>query len=244
MFRFETRPPQRNVQLTGCAVVFMLFFMACVVPFLFANLANTALRNLHLTREAAWIVLFASVFGSVINIPIVRYPLDEEVEAPVSNPPGGWMIPPMQSQRLRVVMTVAVNVGGCIVPVFLTIWLMRFIFESGMQAVGVMLIGVVANSLICYRVARPVPGLGIALPLFVPPAVALLITWVGLGMTGLTQDIRSPVAFVIGISGPLIGADLMNWRKFKTISAAMVSIGGAGTWDGIVLSGLLASLLA
>jgi len=52
------------------------------------------------------------------------------------------------------------------------------------------------------------------------------------------------VAFVAGVLGPLIGADLLRLNEVVKIAPAVVSIGGAGTFDGIVLSGLISALLA
>ena len=58
------------------------------------------------------------------------------------------------------------------------------------------------------------------------------------------QTRGAPVAFVAGVLGPLVGADLMLLKDITRVSAGMLSIGGAGTFDGIVLSGMLAALLA
>jgi uncharacterized membrane protein len=44
--------------------------------------------------------------------------------------------------------------------------------------------------------------------------------------------------------GTLIGADLLNLAKIGTLGAPVASIGGAGTFDGIFLTGILAVLLA
>jgi uncharacterized membrane protein len=52
------------------------------------------------------------------------------------------------------------------------------------------------------------------------------------------------LAFAAGVLGPLIGADLLHLREVNKISTGVASIGGAGTFDGIVISGLIATLLA
>jgi len=52
------------------------------------------------------------------------------------------------------------------------------------------------------------------------------------------------VAYVSGTMGTLIGADLLNLGKVAHMGAPMVSIGGAGTFDGVFLTGILAGLLA
>jgi len=57
-------------------------------------------------------------------------------------------------------------------------------------------------------------------------------------------ELRPPiVAYCSGTIGTLIGADIMNLRRVNRIGAGTVSIGGAGTFDGIFLSGIVAVLL-
>ena len=52
------------------------------------------------------------------------------------------------------------------------------------------------------------------------------------------------VAYVAGSLGALIGADLMNLSRITDIGAPVVAIGGAGTFDGVFLTGILAGFLA
>jgi uncharacterized membrane protein len=53
-----------------------------------------------------------------------------------------------------------------------------------------------------------------------------------------------PLAYIAGGLGTLIGADLTNLDKVRGLGAPVASIGGAGTFDGIFLTGILAVLLA
>jgi uncharacterized membrane protein len=53
----------------------------------------------------------------------------------------------------------------------------------------------------------------------------------------------SVVAYVSGTLGTLIGADLTNLHSIGKLGAPVASIGGAGTFDGVFLSGLIAVLL-
>ena len=52
------------------------------------------------------------------------------------------------------------------------------------------------------------------------------------------------VAYVSGSLGTLIGADLLNLGRIQGLGAPVMSIGGAGTFDGIFLTGVVAVLLA
>jgi len=93
-------------------------------------------------------------------------------------------------------------------------------------------------SYIVHKIARPVPGLGIATPMFVPPLAAALTALI------INPHWATPTAYVAGTLGTLIGADILNLHRIKQLNAPVASIGGAGTFDGIFLTGILAVLLA
>ena len=94
------------------------------------------------------------------------------------------------------------------------------------------------NTAVFYKLARPLPRVGIALPALVPALVAAVCALV------LARELAPPVAFSAGVLGPLLGADLLHLRQVARLGTGVASIGGAGTFDGIVMSGLLATLLA
>jgi uncharacterized membrane protein len=75
------------------------------------------------------------------------------------------------------------------------------------------------------------------------PGVVSPIIAVGAALL-LAPDGAAPVAFTIGVVGPLVGADLMHLKDIEANEIGVVSIGGAGTFDGIVLSGIVAAYLA
>ncbi len=52
------------------------------------------------------------------------------------------------------------------------------------------------------------------------------------------------LGYISGSIGTLIGADLLNLDKLQGMGAPVVSIGGAGTFDGIFLTGILAVVFA
>jgi len=51
------------------------------------------------------------------------------------------------------------------------------------------------------------------------------------------------IAYVAGTIGTLLGADILNLDKVSRLGAPLVSIGGAGTFDGVYLTGLIAIFL-
>ena len=86
--------------------------------------------------------------------------------------------------------------------------------------------------------AHPIPGLGIALPIFVPGLATAVV------VLPLSRRRAAPLAYVGGNVGTPIGAGLLNLGKVDGLGAPIASIGGAGPFDGIFLAGLIAELLA
>ena len=75
-----------------------------------------------------------------------------------------------------------------------------------------------ANIMVCYLMARPVPGIGILMPAFISPLVAVGVTWIVCGLfapVGATN--LAPIAFTAGVAGPLVGADLLHLKRTTLI---------------------------
>ncbi len=141
---------------------------------------------------------------------------------------------------------VAVNVGGCLVPCLLSAW---FLWQ--MQTAGVlgnwMILCLLIPALACYLLARPTPGVGIAVPILLPPAVAAMTAILVAPAIPGHESLAPRAAYMAGALGTLLGADLghlLNRRTLAVLDAPLLSIGGAGTFDGIFLAGIIAVLLA
>ncbi len=89
--------------------------------------------------------------------------------------------------------------------------------------------------------AHVVPGVGVTLPIFIPPFAAAFISVI---LTFRKRRYAPTLAYVSGTLGTLIGADLLNLPRIAEAGAKVASIGGAGTFDGIYLTGIIAALLA
>jgi uncharacterized membrane protein len=125
---------------------------------------------------------------------------------------------------------IAVNVGGAVIPTLLSLYLL---VKTGMY--GRALAGVAIVTAIVHGLASPVRGVGIAVPVFIPPVVAALL---------LSRQSAPALAYISGSLGTLIGADLLNLGIIQALGAPIASIGGAGRFDGIFMTGILAVLLA
>lgn len=217
---------------------FLLFFLFIFVFLLFLvfslvqiGVFALAFRNLGIAPEMLFSLLFLCIVGSMINIPLRRIPMDHQPEEwEIISFFGMRFRPPRWQQRH---MILAVNVGGAIIPTLLSIYLWK---QTGTPIR--MLIAVAIETFIVFKLARPVPGVGIATPMFVPPLVAALTAYL------INPQWPAPTAYVAGTLGTLIGADLLNLHKIKRLNAPVASIGGAGTFDGIFLTGILAVLLS
>ena len=207
--------------------------LALMLPWMMADVFANALLKLGLRPETALLIVAAIFVGSVINIPVKRVARTQPVPydpLAVFGLGGLWT-----AERQETV--IAVNVGGCVIPACLALY-EAVRLASQPAALGAVLVASAANVWVCYKLARPVQGRGITMPAFVPALVACGLAWL------LASSNATPVAFVAGVAGPLIGADLMHVREFEQIGSGMVSIGGAGTFDGILLTGILALYLA
>ncbi len=208
-----------------------------LLPLLFAQLMAASLVKLNLEPGTALLLMIAIIVGSGVNIPVKRI---QRAQAVTGHPLAifglGGVLPEMR--RVRQETIIAVNVGGCLIPAGLAAYELLSLAGLGPGTLVAALAACIVNVVICYLVARPVPGIGILIPGFVPALVAAT-----LGLL-LASDQAAPVAFVAGTLGPLIGADLLHLREIEASAVGVASIGGAGTFDGIVLSGIIAAYLA
>jgi uncharacterized membrane protein len=214
------------------------FVLVALLPFLYAGLMAASLAKLHISPAAAAQLIIAIILGSFINIPITRIAHAEELAAnPLATFGLDQIFPRLRRPRRETV--IAVNVGGCLIPLGIALFQISHLAQHGTDMLLKTAAAALITTVVCYLIARPVPGLGIAMPGFVPPIVSALTAFL------LAPDQAPPVAFVAGVLGPLVGADLLHLKDMHRVATTgIASIGGAGTFDGIVLSGILSAYLA
>lgn len=210
---------------------------------LFLGIIVSAFMKIGFSAEDALLILFLSLIGSGINIPLATLKSDIPAikDSYVKVFGVSYRIPTRQMVRNETLL--AINVGGAIIPVLISAYLFTQ-FPSSLRAAG---IGVAIVAIITYSLARPIKGVGIATPALVPPITSVLAAVLltsAIHMPGCPDEIcRVIIAYTGGVLGTLIGADLLNLKKIKNLGAPVASIGGAGTFDGIFLSGFIALLL-
>lgn len=226
----------------GCLLAVIVAVTMCVWPFVLLEAMKTALTKLHLHPVVGLAVMIGIVAGSFVNFPLRRMErYVEQIQAPRRWRHWFGRVPLVRRAKTETI--IAVNLGGCLIPLALAGFEVLIVLQAAPRAMWAMVIASAANVVVCYRAARPIQGLGIAMPALLPPAVSVGVTWLLL-MSSDYDPVRAPVAFIAGVAGPLLGADLLHLRDISRISVGVLSIGGAGTFDGIVLSGMLAALVA
>jgi uncharacterized membrane protein len=213
---------------------FFAVLLTIVIGILFLVLGEVAFERIGFSSSQFIIIMVGTLVGSTINIPIrnVRSvePVVEVREARVFG--MSFRVPRAGYQRVSTL--VAVNVGGAIIPILVS----AYILWSHPGALPYAVAGTVVTAFLVHLMARKVRGVGIVTPAVLPPLAAALISYM------LVPGSPAVVAYVSGSIGALVGADLTNLRGIAKLGAPMASIGGAGTFDGVFLTGLVAVLLA
>ena len=223
-----------QLQYIPLALPFFLFLVGLfllLVVLIQIHVLQYAYAKLGLSSGTALFLLFASLIGSYFNIPVTELSEREVMSGRVISAFGMRYVVPVVVDWPRTV--VAVNIGGAVIPGVLSLYLL---IKNRVWAPAVIATAFV--TIACYLLAQPVPGIGIAIPSLIPPMIAAVVALV------VARSNVAAVAYVSGSLGTLIGADLLNLGRLQGLGAPVVSIGGAGTFDGIFLTGILAVLLA
>jgi uncharacterized membrane protein len=217
----------------GVLLALLVLLLVIAIPLLFIFVGDVVFNQIGFTPIQYALILTATLVGSAVNIPLVRVksivPLADVGEVRVF-----WRTYRIPRLMYREVSTVvAINFGGAVIPILVSIYLVAS--HSGVWLDA--LIGTLVTSVLVHMMARKVRGVGIVTPSLLPPIIAALIAYV------LMPGSPAIIAYVSGTLGTLIGADLLNMHDINELGASFVSIGGAGTFDGVFLTGLLAVLL-
>lgn len=235
------------------SIWFLLGLILLVVvglPLLFLGVIGATLARLGFSFWVVVLLLVVIVAGSFVNVPLCTMRRREGR----GRKPRGQYAPSMYDRMYRTDrweseeecgMAVSMNVGGAVVPVLISVYLVGLVVLGEVAGGEWFLVRMAAAvgvvSVVVFFAARPVRGIGVAMPLFVGPLVTVAVSLMLCGGFGLPAAV---MGFVAGTLGTLIGADLLHLREVYTEGCGMLSIGGAGTFDGIFLTAIGAALLA
>jgi uncharacterized membrane protein len=208
--------------------VFLFFAIGFLTVLVQIGLLRYVYARLGIMPGTAMLLLFASLIGANINIPIAHFPEERII---VGEHVDFFGIVPEEVDWPGTI--IAINVGGAVIPILLSLYLLA---KNGIWFPALIATAVV--SAVCYAIATPVPGAGIEIPVFIPPIAACLVSCI------VAWSQAPAVAYVSGSLGTLIGADILNLDKIQGLGTPVASIGGAGTFDGIFVTGVVAVILA
>ena len=205
--------------------------LAVVIALVEFGALTYAYARLGIDRGWAEVLLLLTVLGAWANVPVAHFPGEaERTDKTVSYFGVQYRVPAIVR---RGEMVVAVNVGGALVPAGLAAFL---IVNAGLGLRALVAVAVVA--VVVNRFAKPLPGVGVVVHTLIPPILAVAAAEIIGGRS------IAALAYVGGTLGTLVGADLVNLPRVRRWGAPLVSIGGAGTFDGIFVTGVIAVLLA
>lgn len=221
------------------AILLLVLVLWASVTLLFFGALSTAFTKMGFSWSDALLLLAASLIGAGMNIPL--FTMESKIpvvrETFVRSFGMVYRVPVIKTVTDET--TVAINVGGAIIPVLVSAYLL----VSFPQVAPYALAGTAIVTLVTHGVAKPIRGLGIATPIFIPPLAAALSAIILTAAFCPIPECRFVTAYVGGVLGSLIGADLLNLNRISDLGAPVASIGGAGTFDGIFMTGVIAVLI-
>jgi uncharacterized membrane protein len=186
--------------------------IAVVLFYYFIRWKRHTFGKLGLSPGEIAVIIWASLVGSLLNIPIAPF--------------GDGFI--------------GINIGGAVVPIVLSAYLIR---RKGLP-INEVLVGILAVALVSYLVTTYDPEIGVyaTFPWYLlPPFTAFLVAAFAFWHQ---RPHSAALAYVSGVIGTLIGADLFRLPEILAGPApgagGILSIGGAGVFDMVFLSGILA----
>jgi uncharacterized membrane protein len=212
-------------------LIILAFFFILLIALIEIGILEYAYAKIGIGRKHMFALLLLSLVGSYINIPVAELPAKEVLSDQQVTFFGIRYIIPHMVEWPRTI--IAVNLGGAVIPTILSFYLLikNRLYLRGILAVIIVMV-------VVHLMAYPVRGVGIAVPVFIPPLVTTAVSLL------LSRQFAPPLAYIAGSLGTLIGADLFNLNKIQGLGAPIASIGGAGTFDGIFLTGILSVILA
>jgi len=216
--------------VVSLVVLFLItVFLAALIQ---VHIFEIAFAKLGLTPETTLLLLIGTLLGSGINLPLFDMRTKESGHLVMSpdRKPVWEIFQPVREGKI----VIAVNVGGCIIPLGLCLYFISLQLIDPIK----LLIALAAITALSFKISQIIPGLGVGMPIFIAPLVAA-----GLALF-LDAAHAAHLAYISGVLGVLIGADILRLKNISRLGTPIAVIGGAGTFDGIFLTGILAALLA
>ena len=210
-------------------IVFSFLILVLVFILISLNIFGTAFRKLGFPPEYSVYFLFLSLPCSYLNIPIKKVRSHVPV---ISDNASDVLRSGLSASSLKMYSTIAVNIGGAVIPLIMSLFL--FSMAKPVEILS----GILLVTIIIHKIARPVKGSGIVVHALLPPLLAAFVAII------ISPQNAPVIAYISGTFGCVLGIDILNLKKIPYLGVPLVSIGGAGTFDAIFLTGVISVLLA
>ncbi|TXT54521.1 MAG: conserved membrane protein of unknown function [Candidatus Thorarchaeota archaeon] len=219
---------------------FSIFVVIAVVflSLLFIQLAGAVFIQIGIPAWLAFLIVPGSLLGSLVNIPIYTIESDS-APCDAKEYKQVWLITyHIVGSECPGETIVSINLGGAVIPAVVSGYLI-FVNLAGIIPI---LLAISIVAIFVRAIAKVDPDIGIMTPALLPPLAAALMTMIVMSLFPIGINAYA-IAYISGTLGTLIGADLLNAHRFDEFKTDQVSIGGAGTWDGVFLTGIIAVFL-
>ena len=222
---------------------FLFFLLFTIAGWFLSFFEGLLVQHLGLPQKYFWAITLLSLIGSYVNFPLAK--LESQHQVPnielVESFGVTYEIPKIDITNKQTL--IMINLGGAIIPTIISLYMLYSIYRlspTPLLTIAKTLIVLVIVTVNTHQSAQIVEGLGITTPAWGPPTMTAFVIFLINYFSTVSYPMQ--VAYIGGTLGALIGADLLNLDKVAGVGP-VVSIGGAGTFDGVYLTGLMSVLL-
>lgn len=189
---------------------FFIFLIIALLFYLLYMVLVTAFEEVGFNGWEAGLIVFSCIIFGSVNIELFSY--------------GKWII--------------AINVGGALLPILISLYLMLSRKVFGKSLVGIIIVAYFAYE-VTYATSA---GIVSEFPYWlIPPFVASLYS---VAVSLKNKKKAASIAYSSGTLGVLIGADLLHINEILQMpKGGVASIGGAAILDMVFLTGIIAVLI-
>ncbi len=204
------------------SLIVFLLLIPFFVAFLFLYLAKIGLSFLAFSPVVVVLIIFLIIIGSFFNIPFGKRNMVQVTESRFFG---------LTKRVVWRPQGVSINVGGALIPLLITgYFLSQIPFEP-------LIVVTLVVAFFSFLGARFVKERGVFIPMILPILFSAFFSIL------LAPDYAVEMAFSGGVLGVLLGADILYLPWILRKNSGVMSIGGAGIFDGIFLVGLFSAII-
>lgn len=213
------------------------FLLLAVSALLEQDIAGPLRQATGLSAIEAVALYIAILIAGIVNLPV--YEFKSRRDSPqkyVSYLGMKYALPVWHGHNT----VVSINLGGSIVALIVSAYfalLLPLPLPATLLSIAIVSLGI-------FLLSKPSQSTGFYVPMLASPLLSLGVALAALYLYdgGLYNCAR--LAFIAGTAGTLAGTAILNVPRMEKIGTSAISIGGIGTFDGIVLNGLLSTIIA